>query len=68
MEPKDLIGKKIVKFEPLTPLEYDDMGWYGGGEWKIVLEDGTVIIASSDEEGNDGGSFFVFTQDGSFRF
>jgi len=65
MEPKDLIGKKIVDILPMTQSEVDDMGWYGKHN-KIVLEDGTVIISSSDEEGNDAGSLYVFSESGAF--
>lgn len=65
MKPQDLIGKKIVDIVQITKEEMDDLGWYGRA-MKIVLENGTVIIASSDEEGNDSGSFYVFGANGDF--
>jgi len=65
MQPKHLIGKKIVDIVPVTKEEMDDLGWYGRA-MKIVLDNGTVIIASSDEEGNDAGSFYIFGANGDF--
>lgn len=65
MELKDLIGKKIVSILPMTQGDLDDFGWYGKHH-KIVLEDGTQMIASSDEEGNDAGSLYVFAENGAF--
>jgi len=66
MQSKDLIGKKIVNVMRVAPEEMDDLGWYGRDATKIVLDSGAVIFASSDEEGNDSGSFYVFGPNGEF--
>lgn len=56
----DLIGKKLVAIRPMTPIEKADEGWDFGGEETAVLEfeDGTVLFASRDYEGNGPGAIF----------
>lgn len=57
---EDLIGKKLVAIRPMTQAEKDDEGWESGGEETAVLEfeDGTVLFASRDYEGNGPGAIF----------
>ena len=53
-----LIGKTIVAVRHLNKEELGDMDWYGRVP-VIVLDDGTEIIASQDDEGNGPGRFFI---------
>lgn len=57
---EDLIGKKLVAIRPMTPIEKADEGWDFGGEETAALgfEDGTVLFASRDYEGNGPGAIF----------
>ena len=57
-----LVGRKIKTVRPLTNGECEDFGWDGsfsGVPMVIILDDGTALIPSSDEEGNDAGHIFV---------
>jgi len=51
-----LVGKTVGKVRPLLPVEMEDMDWgtHRTG-FVIIFKDGTAIIPSSDEEGNDAG-------------
>ena len=49
-----LLGKKIVKVQYMTAYECDDMMW-NNRPIAFKLNDGTWVIAQSDDEGNDGG-------------
>ncbi len=57
---KQLKGKTIVKVRYMTIKEAYAMGW---DQRPVVmqLDDGNLIIPSSDDEGNNAGS--LFTQD-----
>jgi len=56
---KSLIGKKIKLIRPLSNIELNNEGWdYVGTTSVLEFEDGTKIYASSDEEGNNGGTLF----------
>ena len=51
-----LIGQKIVGIRTMTEDEADEKFFHGrSGESVIELEDGTIIFASMDEEGNGPG-------------
>ena len=50
-----LVGRKIVSVRYLDSKECDkDFGWYKR-PITFTLDDGKVIIAQMDDEGNDGG-------------
>jgi len=52
-----LEGKTIVSAAYMTEQEAEDWGWYKR-PIIMVLSDGTELILSADDEGNDGGSLF----------
>lgn len=53
-----LVGKKITKVRYMTEKERDQIGWYGR-PIVIVLDDGTALYPSRDDEGNDAGAIFT---------
>ena len=53
-----LVGKKISKVRYMTNIEAEEFGFYKK-PIIIIFSDGTEIIASADDEGNDGGSLFT---------
>jgi hypothetical protein len=52
-----LQGKTIEKVFYMNQTEADEWGW-GSRPIVMVLSDGTELIVSADDEGNDGGSLF----------
>lgn len=62
-----IVGKKIVDVRLMTDEEWDKEGWtFSYFNLVIILEDGTKIFASSDEEGNHPGCLFGEDSNGSF--
>jgi len=55
---KNIVGQKIIEFRRMTPNEIEASGWDNGTDI-IVLEDGTVIYPSRDDEGNGPGVLFI---------
>ena len=54
-----LVGRKIVKVEYLTSKECEDVfGWYKR-PITFTLDDGKIVIAQMDDEGNDGGVLLI---------
>ena len=53
----NVIGQKIVKIRPMTNREKENEGWYRGTT-VLELDNGVLLYASSDEEGNDAGALF----------
>ena len=54
-----LVGRKIVKVAYLTDEECEkDFGWYKR-PITFTLDDGKVVIAQMDDEGNDGGVLLI---------
>jgi hypothetical protein len=53
-----LLGRKIVQVRYLSQEEADDLGWT---ERPVVihLDDGNIILPSSDDEGNNAGAMFT---------
>ena len=51
-------GKTIAKIEYLSDQEVKDMMWYNRAPI-IVFTDGSWIMASKDDEGNDAGAMFT---------
>jgi hypothetical protein len=61
------VGLKVTEVRMMNKLELDAEGWensWGGFPVAIVFEDGSMIYASSDPEGNDSGCIFGMTKDG----
>ena len=64
---QELVGQKIVAIRKLTKKELKDEGWEVGRfglPLVIVLEDGSKLYASQDEEGNGPGVLFGRLGDG----
>jgi hypothetical protein len=57
-----LEGKKIVEVRYLNDEEMKNMNWYFRPV-VFILDDGTFIVATRDDEGNDGGVLF-YQKDG----
>ena len=51
-------GKVIKRIEYLSDQEVKDMMWYNRAP-VIVFTDGSWIMASKDDEGNDAGALFT---------
>ena len=60
---KPVFGKKIVDARQLTKKEVEDEGWFRSTT-ALILDDGTLIYPSQDDEGNDAGALFGKTPDG----
>jgi len=61
MEPIELIGKRVKAIRLLTDKELDLEGWdneQGAPVTAIEFDDGTIVYASQDEEGNGPGELF----------
>lgn len=57
-----LVGKTVRKVRPLTDKECEMFGWssqYGNVPFAIIMTDDTVLVPSSDPEGNDAGHVFI---------
>ena len=56
----DIIGQKIVGVRKMTEREREGEGWSDDPQptFALVLENGTLLYPSSDEEGNGGGALF----------
>lgn len=60
-----IVGKKIKRIKKLPKVILDVNMWEARHPgWAIELDDGTLIYASCDEEGNGPGSMFVTTAKG----
>lgn len=59
----DLVGRTITEVRPMTPAELRKEYWSGPGT-VLVLDDGTKLYPSCDEEGNDPGALFGSSPDG----
>lgn len=58
---EQLLGRKIVQVRYMSQEEADDLGW-GSRPVVIQLDDGNLVFASCDDEGNDGGALFTNNQ------
>jgi hypothetical protein len=54
---KALTGRKIVGARYMTSEEQKSAGW-DQRALVVVLDDGTFLMASSDEEGNEAGTLY----------
>jgi hypothetical protein len=59
-----LLNKKIVKVRYMLPQEQEATGFYRKA-LIMVLDDGSMIFPSADDEGNDAGALFGQDKDGS---
>jgi len=59
---KALVGKRIVDAQYLTDDEMEGLGW-SRRSIAIFLDDGTYILASTDDEGNGPGALFTSIKD-----
>ena len=53
-----LIGRTITAVRVMDKDELDEMDWYGHVP-VLILDDGTEIVASRDDEGNGPGRLFI---------
>lgn len=56
-----LVGKTVLRVRPMTISECEMFAWDYRNDYAFLVEftDGTVIIPSSDQEGNGAGHLFV---------
>jgi len=59
---KHLVGKKIVGIRYLTKEEMKASYWYCRCP-VLILDDGTIVLPLSDDEGNEGGVLEILTPD-----
>lgn len=55
---KALVGRKIVEVRYLNDKEVNEHGWHRSA-LVMLLDDGTYLYPSSDDEGNDAGALFT---------
>jgi len=55
---KFLVGKKIQQVRYMTDSEQEHFGWYNKGI-VIFFTDGSHILPSADDEGNNAGALFT---------
>lgn len=60
---ENFVGKKIKRVRYLTRKEAGRMGWHHRSIM-LILEDGTMLFPSRDDEGNDAGALFGQTPTG----
>lgn len=53
-----LVGRTIKEARYMTGIERKDLGWRNRS-LVLLLDDGTYIWPSADDEGNDAGAFFT---------
>ena len=58
-----LVGKKIESIRYLSKGEQKELMWYKR-PIVIKLDDGSLLLPSMDDEGNDGGALFGQSKDG----
>lgn len=63
-EPEGIVGRKIVGIRPMNDEEAEYYGWDGYTPTVVELDDGAILFASRDEEGNGGGALFGHAADG----
>ncbi len=57
---KDIVGKKIIGIRYLTEEEMKSSYWYKRCP-VLILEDGSIIVPLSDDEGNESGVLEINT-------
>ena len=58
-----IVGRKIVRVEYLSNESTESFHWYNR-PIVLILDDGSEIIPSMDDEGNDGGALFFLDKIG----
>lgn len=53
-----LLGRKIIEVRYMKQSEAEQMGWHSRPV-VFQLDDGNVVYAAADDEGNDGGALFT---------
>lgn len=65
----ELVGRTISEVRRMTKAELDDQAW--DDPWQrsvvLVLDDGTKLFPSIDDEGNAPGTLFGSDAQGDFR-
>ena len=65
----DILDAKIVNLRPMTKAEMNNEDWDGPVPVVVVLDNGTKLYASRDDEGNGPGALFGVNKAGnSFAF
>lgn len=59
---KALVGKKIVAARYLNDDEVEGLGWFKSAI-VLLLDDGTYVYPSRDDEGNGAGALFTSRDD-----
>ena len=58
----NVVGRTIVGARKMTRDEAEAEGWNGLRDWDypvvLILDDGTILFPSADEEGNGPGELF----------
>lgn len=54
---KHLLGRTITQVCYMTDKEVEQLGWYNAAV-VFVLDDGSLIFPSQDDEGNNAGALF----------
>jgi hypothetical protein len=57
-----LLNRKIVEVRYLTEQEMEMLGWYKRAV-VFILDDGTIVYPSQDDEGNNAGALFYQKED-----
>jgi len=52
-----LLNRKIIEVRYLTEKEMEMLGWYKRAV-VFLLDDGTIVYPSKDDEGNNAGALF----------
>lgn len=55
---RQLLGRRIVQVRYMTEAEAGGLDW-GSRPVVLQLDDGALIWAAADDEGNDGGAIFT---------
>ncbi len=58
VEAKELHGHAVVGARRMTDEEMKGMGWYGDPPLVLIFDNGTLLFASQDYEGNGPGAIF----------
>lgn len=53
-----MIGRTIVNTRLLTEVEMSALGWWGEPSLVLELDDGSLLFASRDPEGNGPGALY----------
>jgi hypothetical protein len=60
---KQLIGRKIVGVQHMSQEMADQLGWYCRPVI-LILDDESILVPQSDDEGNNGGAVMHYAETG----